>query len=185
MGGRVNLSDGICNMSLPKKERISAVEIFTIGYEGVTLDMFLSCLAINKIEFLADVRENPFSRKPGFSKKALTEAVSRRYIKYWHFPRLGCPLDIRNVYAKSRDWNQYCDSYNEHLHANPDAVNELVALLKKFRCALMCFEANPYLCHRFLIAQQIEKQHSASIKNLSPMSFPQITITAEAVPCFV
>ena len=44
------------------------MEIFTIGYEGRTIKDFVQCLLRWKVNIVADVRLNPLSRKPFFSK---------------------------------------------------------------------------------------------------------------------
>lgn len=43
-------------------------ELLTIGYEGRKIDEFIERLKEFNISRLIDVREIPFSRKPGFSK---------------------------------------------------------------------------------------------------------------------
>ena len=52
---------------------------YTIGYEGVKLEGFILCLEQHGIQVLADVREKPYSRKPGFSQRALRDAVSSQF----------------------------------------------------------------------------------------------------------
>ena len=141
---------------------------YTIGYEGVKLDAFLSCLKQNDIRILADVRERPFSLKAGFSQKALRNFVSSEGIRYKHFPKLGCPPDIRKNYQADGNWGSYRAAFNQYLAANLNALQELVDFARGASCALMCFEANPKLCHRFLIAQQIEKQCHEPFRNLHP-----------------
>ena len=42
--------------------------LFTIGYEGVSLDDFLATLENTAIDVLLDIREFPVSRRKGFSK---------------------------------------------------------------------------------------------------------------------
>ncbi len=42
--------------------------IFTIGYEGLSIDAYLHKLIVNNIKILVDVRHNPQSMKFGFSK---------------------------------------------------------------------------------------------------------------------
>ena len=71
---------------------------YTIGYEGLSIDKFFSCLHINNIKILADVRESPVSRKPGFSLKKLQEKSASVGISYVHFQELGCPPEIRDRY---------------------------------------------------------------------------------------
>ena len=42
--------------------------LFSIGYEGITLETYINKLIINDIKVLCDVRKNAFSQKYGFSK---------------------------------------------------------------------------------------------------------------------
>ncbi|MEN6328638.1 MAG: DUF488 domain-containing protein, partial [Syntrophomonas sp.] len=59
-------------------------KIYTIGYEGKTVDEFLRVLEKAKISIVIDVRENPNSRKKGFSKKILSETLNNNGIQYRH-----------------------------------------------------------------------------------------------------
>jgi hypothetical protein len=46
--------------------------LFTIGYQGRTLEDSLNVLLTASVTLLCDVRRNPVSRKPGFSKGVLS-----------------------------------------------------------------------------------------------------------------
>ena len=49
--------------------------VFTVGYEGPSVDRFLSLLAEHGIDTIVDVREYPVSRKLGFSKKGQARSI--------------------------------------------------------------------------------------------------------------
>ena len=66
------------------------MKIYTVGYEGLDIDSFLSLLAENDIETVVDVREMPLSRKPGFSKKSLEAVLNLSGREYVHMVALGC-----------------------------------------------------------------------------------------------
>ena len=157
---------------------------YTIGYEGVGIDTFIACLKQNNIQILADVRERPLSRKPGFSQRALRDAVSSQGIRYQHFQKLGCPPNIRDAYNTDKNWGNYRTAFNRYLALNPDAVAELVQFVKKCQCALMCFEADQNFCHRSLIARQLEEQYGIRVVNLHPASpkARQITFLETSMP---
>ncbi|MDR1378348.1 MAG: DUF488 domain-containing protein [Synergistaceae bacterium] len=161
------------------------MKVYTIGYEGTSLEIFLSCLRENKINFLADVREKPLSRKPGFSKNLLSERLCALGIQYKHFQKLGCPADIRKEYCQNGNWQQYCFRFKEHLEGNLETLETLVRYSEKFTSAFMCFEADPNKCHRLLIAQRIDVQYKTVIQNLHPVNSRQmVTIFAAPEPCF-
>lgn len=80
--------------------------IFTIGYEGLDIDAFLSLLAKHDINTVVDVRELPLSRKPGFSKKALGTALNLSGREYVHMVQLGCPKTVRERYRYDGNWKR-------------------------------------------------------------------------------
>jgi len=62
--------------------------IYTLGYEGLTIDAFLNKLIANNIIAVVDVRNNPQSMKYGFSKKSFCDYVEKAGMKYVHIPEL-------------------------------------------------------------------------------------------------
>ena len=65
------------------------MKIFTIGYEGTTMDAFLSTLREAGVEQVIDVRALPLSRRPGFSKNILAATLKNSGIDYIHLKALG------------------------------------------------------------------------------------------------
>jgi uncharacterized protein (DUF488 family) len=137
--------------------------LVTIGYEGSTLDSFLNRLEQAKTRFLIDVRELPLSRRKGFSKNSLREALSRRGIEYMHVRALGAPKPIRNELRATGDYNVYFRQFNEYLRSQRDALDAIAK-----QCggvvALMCYERNPAECHRSAVARELGK-----MANVSPL----------------
>lgn len=66
-----------------------ATPLYTIGYEGASLNDFLTTLVISDVARVIDIREVPISRKRGFSKRALADALAARGIAYVHLKQLG------------------------------------------------------------------------------------------------
>ena len=71
------------------------MRIFTIGYEGATVAEFLDALRTAGVERVIDVRAVPNSRRPGFSKTPLRNALAEAGIDYVHLRPLGTPADGR------------------------------------------------------------------------------------------
>lgn len=143
--------------------------VYTIGYEGVNIDVFVDYLARNNIKALIDVRMNPISRKPGFSKTRLTEALESRGICYVPMKEFGCPKAVRDQYRLDSDWSKYTKNYNEHMKLNlQDSLVMLASLVKKESAALMCFEKDSDLCHRSLVTNSLENQFKIPVKHLKP-----------------
>ena len=74
----------------------------TIGYEGKTLDEFIGELKRSGVDMVLDVRAVAASRRPGFSKTALSNALRENGIDYRHFRALGTPAAGREAARKGR-----------------------------------------------------------------------------------
>jgi len=141
--------------------------IYTIGYEGLTIDDFMDALDAFEIEMVVDIRERPQSRKPGFSKTALSAHLFRAKIGYAHMASLGCPKHIRDQYRIDGDWSRYTSDFLKHLDAQQHSVIDLSKQTHSSTCALLCFEADFNRCHRSLVADRLETQFGAQIKHIA------------------
>lgn len=126
--------------------------VIGIGYEGLTVDQVIDRLKTESVEVLVDVRLTPLSRKPGLSKRALSEALSVAGIRYVHDRRLGNPKDNRAEYSDAESLAGIAarDRYREILSAESGAegVRDLARLTEQHRVAVLCFEADETHCHR-------------------------------------
>ena len=71
-------------------------QLFTVGYEGASIETFIANLRANKVKCVLDVREAPLSRKRGFSKTQLGRALNDADIRYIHLRELGTPKSVRD-----------------------------------------------------------------------------------------
>lgn len=130
--------------------------VYTIGYEGRTLDRFLDCLLSSGIETLVDVRSNPFSRKYGFSRHALQALSARVGVRYLHLPALGIAGELRRDTASPEARLRLLDRYErEMLPRRKEPVRQVSRLVAGGPSALMCFEADPRDCHRGRLAKRL------------------------------
>ncbi len=111
------------------QERTHRGLLLTIGYEGKTVDSFLALLAESGVAVLVDVREFPLSRKPGFSKTRLREALARRGIEYVPMRALGSPRDLREELREDGDYRSFFARYQEHLSQQRGPLGTLARLL--------------------------------------------------------
>lgn len=139
--------------------------LFTIGYEGRTLENYLNRLIINGVKVLCDVRKNSISMKFGFSKSQLKYACEGVGIKYFHFPEFGIASNKRKVLETQTDYDVLFDEYKATILSSTSMEQfQLLKLLKREkRIALTCFEANIHQCHRKYLAE--------SIANLSDFNY--------------
>lgn len=133
--------------------------LFTIGYEGISLESYLNKLIKYGVKALVDVRRNPLSRKYGFSKNQLDNACSGIDIKYFHIPELGIESNKRRELNNQSDYDLLFDDYKKNkLPATIEFQKKVIDLIDKYdRIALTCFEANIYQCHRKPLAEAISK----------------------------
>ncbi len=95
------------------------VTIYTIGYEGVTMDAFIATLRDAGVARVIDVRALPLSRRPGFSKSILAASLRDAGIDYVHLKALGTPKRGRDA-AKKGDVATLRAVYDDQL-ALPEA----------------------------------------------------------------
>jgi len=60
-------------------------DFFTIGYQAHSVPSMLRVLHANKVALLIDVRQNPVSRKTGFSGPRLQVELQQLGIEYAHY----------------------------------------------------------------------------------------------------
>ncbi|MBI2867986.1 MAG: DUF488 domain-containing protein [Chloroflexi bacterium] len=124
------------------------IKSYTIGYEKFTLDEFLVLLKAHEIRQLIDVRYNPFSHKPGFSRSHLTAKLQESGIDYIHCGELGSLPTTRKNLQDSGDYKTFFKSYREHLRGKTAVLTRAVELLQENSSAIMCFEDRFTQCHR-------------------------------------
>ncbi len=136
--------------------------LFTIGYEGISLEEYLNRLLKNGVKILVDVRNNPLSMKYGFSKSLLKKYCESLDIQYMHFPDVGIQSDQRQELNTQTDYDKLFAAYRkDNLTKTITTQTVILNLLKQHkRIALTCFEANICQCHRKHLAEAIETLQS-------------------------
>ena len=132
------------------------MRIFTIGYEGATVGEFLAALQAAGVERVIDVRAVPNSRRPGFSKTPLRNALAGAGIEYIHLRALGTPADGRAA-ARAGRHDDLVRIYSGQLEL-PEAMVQAAQMLDLAReksSALLCYERDPAGCHRTLLLDAV------------------------------
>jgi hypothetical protein len=132
-------------------------KLYTIGYEGISLEQYINRLIINGIAVLCDVRRNAFSMKYGFNKSQLQMACEGVGIEYVHIRELGIPSDKRTQLETQEDYDQLFAEYQTTLlQESEDYQKKVLSLIEsKGSVALTCFEAEICQCHRKPLAEKI------------------------------
>jgi uncharacterized protein (DUF488 family) len=160
--------------------------IFTIGHSTRTATEFTALLEQVGVDLLVDVRSIPRSRaNPQFNADALPKGLADAGIGYRHLAALG-GLRHRsktagpspNVLWRVASFRNYAD------YAESDAfragLDELIALARDNRCAIMCAEAVWWRCHRRIIADYLLARGLAVEHVMGPDKTEPATLTPGA-----
>jgi uncharacterized protein (DUF488 family) len=130
--------------------------IYTIGYEGTDVERFIETLGAVGVDLVADVRAVALSRKRGFSKKTLSARLQQASIEYLHFSDLGDPKPGREA-ARARRYNEFRVIYESHMgtKAAQASLRDLISVARERPTCLLCFERDPVVCHRSIVAQEM------------------------------
>jgi uncharacterized protein (DUF488 family) len=139
----------------------------TIGYEGKTQEEFLGELAAAGIERVIDVRAVAASRRPGFSKTALKNALAERGIDYLHLRPLGTPAAGREAARKGRT-AEMRRIYADQLETDEAALamEQALAAAAEKRSALLCYEKEAPGCHRSMLAERMLERRKFEVVDL-------------------
>ncbi len=133
--------------------------VFSVGYEGLTIDSFLNKLIGNNITLVVDVRNNPQSMKYGFSKKSFKHYIESAGMRYIHIPELGIPSAMRKGLGESVSHKALFKAYETKLLPKQESeIKQLLELTNQSeRIALVCFEADYHFCHRHTLIEHLQK----------------------------
>ena len=141
--------------------------LFTIGYEGLSLETYMNKLITKGVKLLCDVRRNPLSRKFGFSKRTLAHVLPQVGIDYHHVPELGIESSKRLSLNTIADYKHLFAGYRLTLPKRTLALMEVYDLLKKHkRVALTCFEKEPHYCHRRCVSDYLAISRKVNVVHL-------------------
>ena len=127
----------------------------------------MNILIENNVCVLCDVRNNPLSRKFGFSKNNLKKYLGNIGIDYVHIPELGINSEKRNNLTSDEDYQNLFKDYEQSLSSclkHLDNIRQL--LVSKGRIALTCFEHDPSHCHRHVIRDFLKKTYNVEATDL-------------------
>ena len=160
-----------------RSDKIST--IFTIGHSTRPIADFLPLLRQVGVDLLIDVRSIPRSRtNPQFNADALPGPLGDAGIRYLHLSALGGlrhrkkggPPSI-NTFWRVAAFRNYADY--AATEAFQTGLNELRALSRDNRCAIMCAEAVWWRCHRriiadYLLTQGVPVMHIMGLDKIDP-----------------
>jgi uncharacterized protein (DUF488 family) len=137
----------------------------TIGYEGHTLESYLTILLKSGVTVLCDVRRNPISRKYGFSKNTLARGCEGVGIRYEHLPELGIASEQRQSLDTQADYDAlFADYERTWLPKQGSALKKIQGWIEAGeRVTLTCYEHQPNQCHRHCVAEALAGKASKDL----------------------
>lgn len=154
--------------------------IFTIGHSTLKLVEFIALLGAYGIECLVDIRSVPRSRhNPQFNADTLGKALRACKIDYVPLPALGGLRHARKDSPNTGWHNASFRGYADYMQTEEfgRGLDELIALSRKARTAIMCAEAVPWRCHRSLVADALLVRGISAIEILSATSYREHKMT--------
>lgn len=137
--------------------------LFTIGYEGRELAELIAILSSTRVARVIDIRELPLSRRRGFSKTPLGDALRAHDIEYVHMREAG------NPYRKEKETlapKKLLAKYERHLVKDGEIVEHVAATARGCRAALLCYEADACVCHRSVLAPRVAELLKCAVQDL-------------------
>lgn len=142
------------------RAKVSSSTFSTIGYEGHSLESYLTTLLKNGTTLLCDIRRNPISRKHGFSKNTLALRCKDMGIRYEHLAELGIASEKRQSLKTQADYDALFSDYERIWLPKQDAALQKIEgwLDTGERVTLTCYEHLPSQCHRHCVAEALESR---------------------------
>lgn len=134
---------------------------FTIGHSTRTIAEFVDLLRAGEVGMVVDIRTVPRSRaNPQYNLDTLPDSLAAFQIRHTRIEALGglrgksreVPPDV-NGWWQNRSFHNYADyALTGEFHRGLD---ELIALGRERRLAMMCSEAVWWRCHRRIVADYL------------------------------
>ena len=144
---------------------MQAVTIYTIGHSNQDAESFIELLKRNSIEFLADVRSNPYSKYASqFNRRNIQRDIQDSGIKYLFMGKEigGKPADLD--FYDSEGYVLYSKIAESPVFI--EGIERLLKGISKYRVALMCSEENPAACHRRLLIGRVLSDHDVELMHI-------------------
>ena len=149
--------------SLPK----ASPGVYTIGYEGRSVDSFFNYLLERGIETIIDVRANPVSRKFGFAGSRMKQISENLGLSYCHCPTLGISsgkrANLSNLTSRAQLFAEYEQTTLVDRHEEVRRVGNYMEIKPS---VLVCIEKDVDCCHRSRLATAVAEVTGMEVINL-------------------
>lgn len=144
---------------------MGAAEIWTVGHSTHELPALVDLLRRHRIEVVADVRSQPFSRRnPQFNRENLSSHLVAAEIKYVF---LGKELGGRPPESEFYDGKGHvlygAVAKSERFGSG---LERLLTGASQYRVAVLCAEEDPARCHRRLLISQVLAERGVAVRHI-------------------
>lgn len=147
-------------------------QLFTIGHSNHSAEEFVNLLRQHGIEAVVDIRRFPGSRTfPHFNSNGLSMTLEGNGIDYYWIESLG------GRRAKAKDFaspnmglrNESFRNYADYMLSEEfrSGIDELMAIARAKRTAIMCAESVFWRCHRRLVSDFV-LANGGSVQHIFP-----------------
>jgi len=151
---------------LPRPSR-RPIAVYTVGYEGKSVDEFFNRLLSAGMTAILDVRANPISRKYGFAKGSISQIAHNLGIGYQHLPELGISSARRADLSDFESYQRLLDDYQSRMLPERAAdVHKVADLVRSQVSALLCMEKDVRCCHRGRLAHRVAEESGLAVVHL-------------------
>src|SRR5579863_5633016 len=158
-------------------------KVLTIGHSTRSIESFIEMLRAHGVKRVVDVRTIPRSRtNPQFNRESLAESLTEAGGGYTHAAELGglrhSRKDSRNTGWRNASFRGYADYMQ-----TPEfeaAIQSLIEAAKREQVTIMCAEAVPWRCHRYLIGDALKARGIAVADIMSATRSQQHELTSFA-----
>jgi uncharacterized protein (DUF488 family) len=129
--------------------------LYTVGYKGKPLEMFVGQLREASVDGVVDVRLRNTSHLAGYTKRDDLAFLLREGfgIAYEHHPELAPTRELFDAHRRKRDWRAYEACFLPLLRERAAETVGREILARYGAPCLLCSEPTPDRCHRRLVAE--------------------------------
>lgn len=141
--------------------------MYTIGYEGISIDAFFNYLLKRGISMIVDIRANPVSRKYGFSGSQFNKLCKKLNFAYRHIPTLGISGSARRNLRDLASYQRLLNRYEKAMLPRRSAeIEDVGRLMRQQPSVLVCVEKNVRCCHRSRLAEAVAQTTGLEVVHL-------------------
>lgn len=139
-------------------------EIFTVGHSEHSLEGLFQLLQKHRIEAVADVRSQPYSKlHPHFNRESLERALKSNHVAYVFLGReLGGRTENDTCYVDGKIDYEILASTAEF----QSGIDRVLRGIQRYRIALLCAEKDPLHCHRSILISRHLAERGVAVSHI-------------------